>query len=79
MKVSLPFQHGETEQAQDLLSLYAENYDRKRLLTSATYLMYKSHQALEQNLEREASILADLGKLAIDLFEDVSINIKNNY
>lgn len=79
MRVSLPLKHGEAQQAQDLLSLYADNYDRKRLLTSATYLMYKSQQALEKNLEREASLLADLGKLAIDLFEDVSINIKNNY
>ena len=79
MRVSLPLKHGEVQQAQDLLSIYADNYDRKRLLTSATYLMYKSQEALEKSLEREASVLADLGKLALNLFEDVSINIKNNY
>lgn len=71
IKVSIPLEHGEVQRAHDIIKILASNQDLSSLKHSADYLYKKSQEANSKNEPRDAFILEDLGKLAMEVMADV--------
>lgn len=76
IKFSIPLEHGEIQKAHDLIKIMSANRDIKQLKSFSDYLYKKSKEASDKDHRRDAFMLEDLGKLAIEVISDAQEQIE---